>query len=296
MTNLAEELKKYYEKRNNKLVFKNRMSLNNLALEMWEKANFTGIDQSSLSRIVSGERLFTIKQMRDFCYILKLNKIQERDLYFALQEDYLKRFNLNFDYLNNSHIDIVNILNLNLKQIKKIRERGLLHLADDWIENLLQIIPVYLIKEKNRFKKNQLKLILANIYYEKGYISGCLYLPEKNINIIRPIVSKIEDFAKDLKLIDLNIKAYIVFSFAYYALGKYSNMKKFKKFYLKSLSIIKKGTDKSLESDELNLICWRTVAINSIYLSDLYLFKKSEEKIREIIKRNRENANFSYII
>lgn len=296
MTYLSKELKKYYEKKNNKLLFQNKMSLNNLALEMWEKANYAGIDQSSLSRIVSGKRLFTINQMKDFCDILKLNKTQEGDLYLALQEDYLKRYNLNFNYSSNNPIDIVDILNFNLKQIKIIREHGLLHLADDWIENLLQIASSYFIKEKNRLRKDQLKSILANIYYEKGYISGCVYLPEKNLNIIKPIVFKIENFAKELKSIDLNIKANIVLSFAYYALGKYSKINKFKKFYLKSLSIIKKGIDKSLKYDELNLICWRTVAINSIYLSDQSLFKKSEESIREIIRKNKENPNFSYII
>lgn len=59
MTYSAKLLKNYYEKENNKIVFRNGMNLNQLAMEMWDRMGYKGVDISALSRIMRGERNFT---------------------------------------------------------------------------------------------------------------------------------------------------------------------------------------------------------------------------------------------
>lgn len=89
MVYLASELQKFYHKENNKLVFTNGMSLNQLALEMWTKLGYEGMDPSLLSRIIHGERLFTREQLRSFRRVLGLNEIEKYSLENALGKDLL---------------------------------------------------------------------------------------------------------------------------------------------------------------------------------------------------------------
>src|SRR4051812_19608310 len=73
---LTRQLENHYERvENGALIFHNGMSLNKLANEM-------EIDASTLSRVINSERLFTAKQLEDFCLVLGLTN-KER---WALQQ------------------------------------------------------------------------------------------------------------------------------------------------------------------------------------------------------------------
>ncbi len=71
-TNLARLLQKYYQRQSNRIIFVNKMTLNQLALAMWERLGYQGVDASVLSRVINGERLLTPRQLEVFCEILKL--------------------------------------------------------------------------------------------------------------------------------------------------------------------------------------------------------------------------------
>lgn len=66
MTDSAKLLKNYYKKEGSKIIFRNGMNLNQLAMEMWEKMGYGGVDASVLSRVLKGERLFSSIQMASF--------------------------------------------------------------------------------------------------------------------------------------------------------------------------------------------------------------------------------------
>jgi hypothetical protein len=75
------------------------MTLNQLALAMWEKLNFQGMDASALSRIINGERLFTLKQLTTFGQILRLRKIEQERLKLILLQELKIRFGFEEDFL-----------------------------------------------------------------------------------------------------------------------------------------------------------------------------------------------------
>ena len=58
-TCLSGALTNYLTRNKGKIVFRKGLSLNGLALAMWEQSNACGIDPSILSKVLCGKRLFT---------------------------------------------------------------------------------------------------------------------------------------------------------------------------------------------------------------------------------------------
>lgn len=92
--NLQELLKKYYVRRGSQIMFKNKLTLNKLSLEMWEKGGEKGVEPSTLSRVINGKRLFTQNQLKTFCTVLDIGGKEKDELIRAAQADYLKRSDL----------------------------------------------------------------------------------------------------------------------------------------------------------------------------------------------------------
>jgi len=92
VNHFSTALIEYYRRSGNKVVFKNGMSLNALAWEMWEKLGFREIDPSVISRVLKGDRLFTPRQFTTFAQIMKLPPKREKQLRLLLLNDYLRRF------------------------------------------------------------------------------------------------------------------------------------------------------------------------------------------------------------
>lgn len=295
MTNLSKQLRNYYRKVGNRIIFQGKYSLNQLALELWQRLGYKGIDASSLSRVINGKRLFTIQQLEAFCRIIALKK-QERDQFFlALEEDYLRRYGLKL-YPSFSSDDIINLIESQLNKLNYAREHGYPQLVIDWADELAGQTRKYIHKERNLLYKNKLLSLLGNLLFEKGYASGSILFPEENMSVISPLVHEQLIIAKAVNSSELAIKAYIVQAFAYYALGRYSFDKKYSKFYKKSLKIAKKAlTSDPMISDSIKLVCWRYIALDSTYLSDILLFQQAEKEIRRIIERHDTDSDFSYI-
>lgn len=83
-SHLSKELQKYYTRVGNRIIFSNGMTLNQLALEMWEKLGYKGVDASVLSRVLKGERLFTKEELKIFSAVLKLNYWEKNNLQLSL--------------------------------------------------------------------------------------------------------------------------------------------------------------------------------------------------------------------
>lgn len=92
--NLRLLLTKYYTRKRGQVLFKNKYSLNKLALEMWDENTDKGIEPSTISRVINGKRLFTYEQLKIFCTVLNIRGRAKKDLIKALQADYLKRSDL----------------------------------------------------------------------------------------------------------------------------------------------------------------------------------------------------------
>jgi len=89
--NLAGALANYSQRNKGKVIFRTGLSLNKLALAMWEQSEFCGIDASILSKVLSGKRLFTPLQLNVFCKVLNIKHGDREYLFYCLHKDqYLK--------------------------------------------------------------------------------------------------------------------------------------------------------------------------------------------------------------
>lgn len=295
MTQLSRELKNYYLTLDNKRVFQEKYTLNNLALEMWQRLGYRGIDASALSRIINGKRLFTVEQLTTFCTVLRLNKDARDNLFLALEEDYLHRYGLKLEPPRGSSSHIIDLFTSQLNRLYYARKHGYLQLVVDWVDELMSQTRLYAKRESNVLYKRKLLALLGDVLFEKGYVAGSMLFPEENMSIIQPLVKELLMLAKGLNSPKLAAKAYIILAFAYYALGRYSRRAQYRKFYEKSLSITKRALGIGLLSDTIALTYWRYVALNGTYLSDISVFQKAEQEIRKIVKSNLHDTHFSYI-
>lgn len=298
MTHLSKALKKYYSKEGNKLVFRNNLSLNQLALEMWERLGYQGIDASVLSRVINGERLFTLDQLNIFCDVLRLNNLRESELMAALEVDYINRFGLKNFRVKQSNPDLIDVLSKQLKRLKYTREKGHFTFAMDWSADMESLLSKLIRKESKRIYRERLLDLLGETLYEKGYISGSTYNPKLNLDIILPLANKMFRIARIINSSTIAIKSHTLLGFAYYSLGKYSYRSFFKDFYKKNMNeaikALKIISDPS-GMEKLTLICWRHIAISSIYLKDEQLFDTARNKILMFAKKKSISMSCSYL-
>lgn len=295
MNFLASKLKKYYKTKGNKRIFLSGLSLNQLSLKIWEKLNYHNMDSSLLSRVINGKRLFTNEQLHAFCDVLQIPLSETEDLIFALQQDQYQRYGFDTYYRYNTS-DIIDLLTLNIKSVDITREHGLLYQVIDTTEDLINKLNNYLGRESNSIYKRKLMSLLGELLYQQTYSYCCILPPDNAINVIRPKIRHQLYISKQIKSQELQSKGYIPLAFTYYALGKYKHNKEFRHYYLNSLSLMKNGINLHVKSDYLNLIFWRTIALNSIYLNDISLFKHARDHIQKIITENSTNYKLTYIV
>ena len=290
MYELRDALTKHYVKRGNKFLFNNTFTLNKLAMEMWKE----GIDSSALSRILRGEKLFSQSQLISFSKLLQLSSEAIDILLDALQKDYLAR--RGFQLISNpySSIDVIDLVRDEVNSIYMARERGLTGFVMDRTNAVIKNIENIILKENKTIYKNELYRLLGEIYSEKSYASGCTLTPEENMEVIFPLVEKQIELAKLTNDIDLYIKAKIHLAFAFYAQGNYQVSRKNNYFYSTSLHFIQEAIALEPKSTILKLLCWRLVALNSIYLNKKYIFISAKQNINRAIN-NMDISGFSFI-
>jgi hypothetical protein len=135
---LSDELRKYYTRKGNRLLFVNKMTLNQLALAMWEKLGFQGIDASVLSRVVSGERTFTPRQADVFCKITSLSKTDTLRIKEATFLELASRFGIQEDFFRKRQKNFSDIVQINIDQIHTIRMKDEPTIAEEWADEILE--------------------------------------------------------------------------------------------------------------------------------------------------------------
>jgi len=117
------------------------MTLNQLALEMWERLGFHDIDPSVLSRVITGERSFTPQQLEIFSNILAIPRSEVSSLKTEYCRDLLSQSKVDENFIDSITYQ-TDYIDQNLEKIKDAMSYDSLSLAYRWetqTENLLRI-------------------------------------------------------------------------------------------------------------------------------------------------------------
>jgi hypothetical protein len=140
--NLARKLKSFYERHNNRILFQRGSgrrikirsrdaTLTQVALEMAVRLG-SQIDEGVLSRVLSGDRLFTPMQLMVFCEVLGLSEADLYELLKALEQDYRqRRMQTHALHYRLSYLALVEIILKDSIKIKSVLTKGDPHLAAD---------------------------------------------------------------------------------------------------------------------------------------------------------------------
>lgn len=115
------------------------MTLNQLALKLWEQLNFESIDASVLSKVLNGQRLFTFKQLEVFCELLKINSTFKKYLFECLLFDISNRSGFKQNFYASNDKSYLNLLTHDLERIKLLEVKGFLKELVDWVDDIVAV-------------------------------------------------------------------------------------------------------------------------------------------------------------
>lgn len=292
-TFLSRELKQLFEKKSNKLIFGNKFTLNQLALEIYSELGFHGFDSSLLSKAIHGKRLLNVNQIKALAKVQKLSKNKERQLINAYLKDLLRKTGLkNVDenfFLNTDEFTQL-ILKNNLLHIKELRNKGLLLESIDFSSDLIQVFKK-IIKSSYSLPLSFINLY-CNILYEKAYSIGCIASPEKIFLKNSHLINTLEKYGQIYGNINFRLKSAILRSFNQYSLSFFSNNKRYyadkgiKEIYpiLRIVLNEEKNLKITLNIDILTAL--RCLLLNSIYSKREFLITFAIKKIWEILSNH----------
>lgn len=130
---LARKLRGYYSRaRNGQIKFRNGLSLTHMAWRMSEVGQCE-IEPSSLSRILSRDRLPTLCQLKAFCDVLDLSEQEKWELEYATIRDYCERDGFEFDLSDTA--PVINMLVRNVEQLRKAIDQGAFDIAVEMLRD-----------------------------------------------------------------------------------------------------------------------------------------------------------------
>ncbi len=245
INNFASSLKKYYSRQKNKIIFSNKMSLNKLALAMWERLNYQGIDASVLSRVINGQRLFTLKQLEVFSE-------EYRQLKESLLSDIYNRYHLDHQYYD---FDLLDSL---INKIYQFRMNGRINLAVDLTNFLLNELKEKMEKESLSFKKNLYLFYYSKFLIENYYNNSVLYSGNQLVRHQQDLINEAKEIAQQTKNKELNGLINFFIAGLFYDKGEYNKALPRLDFSLKVISIpkikIEATREQILSLANLNLI------------------------------------------
>ena len=197
------------------------MTLNQLAWEMWERLGYREIDPSVLSRVLNGERLFTLKQLGVFCGALSLKEKDRDELQNCLATDLSRRLGVSELVLLGRKEYLLDLIEDNLEKIRKVRLGDYPFLASDWAENVYGIINDQLSKEKREIRRTKWLGLLANLLTENIKANlGLSYANELFRTVGRP-VRELKEIGYKLKDNNIVGNAYSYQGAIDYVFGEY---------------------------------------------------------------------------
>ncbi len=284
MTYLVEVLKKYYRKDGNKLIFKNGLTLNRLALEMWEKMGYQGIDSSSLSRILAGERLFTAPQLEAFCESLGLAQQDIYDLREGLYYSRLHKFGHLLENFRPSY-DALDFIDSLIKIAHIFLKKGKYHEANDIVVPLENYLGDKISAMYSPVLQTKALEQLSTIVYIKG--KGEIATSSSSIVLkrISLIVRKLRGILLATKNSLHEIRINNLLTHGYYIAGGYINSSEKDGLYKKAVSAGYKAFKELPYSDIDKLLTMRVIAVSTIYLRDRQNFSKIKEEMSRVMNR-----------
>lgn len=214
--NFASSLKKYYSRQKNKIIFRNKMSLNKLALKMWERLNYQGIDTSVLSRVINGQRLFTFKQLEVFCEILRITSQEYRQLKESLLLDIYNRYHLDFQYYEFDFLDSL------INKTYQLRMNGKIDLAVDLTNFLLNEFKKKIDRESLFSKKNLYLSYYSKFLIENYYNNSVLYTGNQLDRHQQILITQAKNLGQQTKNKELNSLADFFSGGLLYDKGEYA--------------------------------------------------------------------------
>lgn len=221
MTFLSRKLENYYRRDGNRFRFKNNRSLNELAMEMWEKLHYRQMDPSILSKVVNGKKLFSLKQLNIFCDILKISSKERKTLQRLLMKDLMisKGFSIEQNVeIENSNQFLIRLLYMS----ETLRINGHPH-------NALALFQHIIPSEQN-------KKLFIRFLNEKARLYGETAFQKQTIGQIKKLNEQSFELAKDIKQQHVLEMAYVTYGGALYLEEKWKESSEFLELHYRSVS------------------------------------------------------------
>lgn len=268
MTFLSKQLKKYFVRKGNRIVFKDNLSLNQLAILMWEELNYQGIDASVLSRVIKGERIFTTAQLEVFSNLLGLNIKERENLEYSMFFDNISRYRIHLPFSLQVSYDILDLFDSLLSRVIDYRLQG----KNEDQGNVAEIIQVYIEKllpivKSDVLRKKMLDQLVTALYL-KGHALNGVGLPKMIVNESINNVNRLFEIARETKNERYGAYGNILLAGAYYVAGNYSYSPRAKSMYLHSIIHAKQAYQALPDKDHEKLFALRNLVACSIYLRD----------------------------
>jgi|GEM_PF-3224258 len=194
MPTFFEKIRKYYKRSQNRVVFSNGMSLNQLAQEMWEDLGYKGIDASVLSKVINGQRVFTESQIKSFCKILTVPQ-NEADLLLLFGSSSKKATSDSNGegFITSEYLDLFDI---NIRTIPFLRSEGAMRQANDIASRSEIALKFHLETVHSEAAERVLLQSLSRVCLEQSRnISDVADYGEGYPKML-PIIKKLEFFAE----------------------------------------------------------------------------------------------------
>lgn len=283
-THLASGLKKFYERTDYKFIFTNGMSLNRLALEIWERLGHQEVDASVLSRVLRGNRSFTPFQLEVFCSILKIPKSEKQYLHHCLYLDYCSRFGVKLEGVLSPTYDVYDLVEALLKKAEQLLLKGKCSELEVLTSVIEQQLNHFLAQSLEDFKKEKTYQLLGKCLYLKGRGIGSVGLPNKVIDETIPVSNLLFEIAKNKKNKDASAYANTLLANAYYVAGNYSKSLKSSYFYSKSSEYAKQAISSFSDKRNEKLFAIRTLVASSGFLKNADMFAYAKDKANKALK------------
>lgn len=197
-TRLAEELRRYYFRRGTRVIFSGGLSLNQLALEMWDRLDQQKVDSSVISRVLSGERLFSLKQLAIFCEVIKIGDTDCHRLKDALKTDLITRYGLADEFFTSQHKNFIHLVSDNLDKIRALKSQSLLGFLGDWILAIIARIEEELSINSDPVYRRRLLTLYGQILVEATHWSILCAPPTESRRLTLHLANKLLEIGDEL--------------------------------------------------------------------------------------------------
>ena len=202
------------------------MTLNRVALEMWERLGFSDMDVSTLSRVLKGERIFTIDQLEVFCELIKIRERKKEMLAGALGFDVHKRYGFKIDLIDKARGEMIDFIDDSLRHFSIVKRTAPFDTLKLWLDQLNFWTERRIALEKG-LRKKKLYNLRAEILMHYVWFFACITDDwDKSRLKVKILNKKIIETAEILKRTDLLEKSNVILHQYKYFKGDFSGVLK----------------------------------------------------------------------